>query len=417
MEDKQKTGCYYTLTKDYEIKELRSLSSSFSSPELFKSLLAKHYVYRGQKPVYWSPQSHTALAEAELECVWSSLLTHRYNSNHRSESIYLTFDLTQSPNPAIQQLISSAQPSASSPAQSASPLQALVYTTTPWTVPSNKCLSVNPDAEYCVAETPEHRSFFFHFSPPERFLVMRDRLDALAELFYTSFTVRLDHIPGLSLQGSTYTHPLFHTSTSLLLLTGRLHTIVAGRHVTNDVGTGIVHTAPAHGLDDFNVCRYHKVIRTEETLGDNGIPRLVLPPGVACEPLCEDVDDNGRFSAMWGARLTGKDVLTDGNREVVGAAVGHEPQMAWLRETQHLFFRQPITHRYPWRSPRRLTRSYDWRAKTPVIFRVTPQWFIDIKRITQDSQLEQQLLVAFCLPLHRSAPTWCPPPRGHVFSP
>lgn len=292
-----------------------------------------------------------------------------------------------------------------------------MYTTTPWTVPSNKCLSVNPDAEYCVVETPEHRSAFLHPSRPERFLVMRDRLDALAELFHTSFTLRLDHVPGLSLQGSTYTHPLFHTSTHSLPLTGRLHTIVAGRHVTNDVGTGIVHTAPAHGLDDFNVCRYHHVIRTEEALGDNGIPRLVMPPGVACEPLREDVDKNGRFSSMWGARLTGKEVLTDGNREVVGAAAGHKPQMAWLRETQHLFFHQLITHRYPWPSRRRLTRSYDWRAKTPVIFRVTPQWFIDIKRVTQDSQLEQQLLVGSRAPFQPSAPIWCPPPRGRVFSP
>ena len=102
LEDKQKTGCYYTFTKDYEIQELGNCFFAFSSLELFRDLLAKHCVYRGQKPVYWSPQSHTALAEAELECVQFLLVTRRYNGNHRSESIYLTFDLTQSPNPAIQ---------------------------------------------------------------------------------------------------------------------------------------------------------------------------------------------------------------------------------------------------------------------------------------------------------------------------
>ena len=428
MEDKQKTGCYYTFTKDYEIQELGNCFFASSSLELFRDLLAKHCVYRGQKPVYWSPQSHTALAEAELECVQFLLVTRRYNGNHRSESIYLTFDLTQSPNPAIQQLIDqatqasqtisqSSQQSSQSAQTTPQPLQALVYTTTPWTVPSNKCLSVNPDAEYCVVETPQHRGSSLTPSRAERFLVMRDRLDALAALFHTSFTLRLDHVPGLSLQGSTYAHPLFRTSASLRLLTHSLHTIVAGRHVTNDVGTGIVHTAPAHGLDDFNVCRYHGIIRTEETLRDNGIPRVALPPGVACEPLREDVDDDGRFSATWGARLTGKDVLSDGNNEVVGAATRREAQMAWLRDTQHLFFRQPITHRYPWRSARRLTRRYDWRAKTPVIFRVTPQWFVDIKRITQDGRLEQQLRVGLCAPSQPSAPTSSPPPRARACCP
>ena len=273
---------------------------------LFKELVAKKCVYRGQKPVYWSPKSHTALAEAELESERSGGMTRRYNPNHRSESVFLTFDLKQSSNPAVQRLLSH------------SPLQALVYTTTPWTVPSNVCLCVNPDAEYCVVATPENRRAVALASRIEHFLIMRDRVDAVASLVHASFTVLLDHVPGVSLQGSTYAHPLFSTCDTNLSLTHRTRVVIAGHHVTNDMGTGIVHTAPAHGLDDFLVCKYHRVIRTEESMADNGIPRVVLPEGVHCEALREDVDDDGRFTSVWGARLQGAEVLGEGNREVVG---------------------------------------------------------------------------------------------------
>ena len=96
---------------------------------------------------------------------------------------------------------------------------------------------------------------------------MKDRVEALSSLLRAPLSVVLSDLPGLSLQGSVYSHPLLHTH----------HTVIAGHHVTSDTGTGIVHTAPAHGLDDFNICVYHNVIQVpgdEISASDGDIPRV-----------------------------------------------------------------------------------------------------------------------------------------------
>ena len=102
----------------------------------------------------------------------------------------------------------------------------------------------------------------------------------------------------------------------------RSHIFISGYHVTEDTGTGIVHTAPAHGLDDFNICKYHNVITipdvADDTSSTSSIPRVTIPDDIPHYVLKEDVDENGSYySDVWTDRLHGKDVLTEGNKEVV----------------------------------------------------------------------------------------------------
>jgi isoleucine--tRNA ligase len=108
----------------------------------------------------------------------------------------------------------------------------------------------------------------------------------------------------------------------LFSLFPRSHVFISGYHVTEDTGTGIVHTAPAHGLDDFNICKYHNVITipdvADDTSSSSSIPRVSIPDDIPHYVLKEDVDENGcYYSDVWTDRLHGKDVLTEGNKEVV----------------------------------------------------------------------------------------------------
>lgn len=145
----------------------------------------------------------------------------------------------------------------------------------------------------------------------ELFLVMKERIEALSSLLHVPLSIVLSNLSGLSLQGSVYSHPLLRTA----------HTVIAGHHVTSDTGTGIVHTAPAHGLDDFNICVYHNVIQIpgdEIKASEGDIPRVSLPGNVPRYLLQEDVDENGKFKAnVWDERINGRSVLDEGSERVV----------------------------------------------------------------------------------------------------
>lgn len=160
---------------------------------------------------------------------------------------------------------------------------------------------MSPEADYVVVQTPQNKLY----------LVMKDRVEALSSLLQVPLSIVLSDLSGISLQGSVYSHPLLNTK----------HTVIAGHHVTSDTGTGIVHTAPAHGLDDFNICVYHNVIRIpgdeiKASLGD--IPRVSLPENVPRYLLEEDVDENGKFKAnAWDPRVNGLSVLDEGSERVV----------------------------------------------------------------------------------------------------
>ncbi|MGJ3252828.1 MAG: isoleucine--tRNA ligase [Elainellaceae cyanobacterium] len=278
---------YLTLTPDYEAAQIG----------VFGQMVLKGYVYRGLKSVHWSPSSRTALAEAELE----------YPDGHTSRSIYVAFPMVSLADAA----------SALSPYLA--DLGVAIWTTTPWTIPANLAVAVNPDLTYAVVEATGGRSLGkFRY-----LLVAKDLVERLSTVFGASLTVKTE-IVGKKLEYSTYRHPLFDRESPV---------VIGGDYVTTESGTGLVHTAPGHGEDDFRVGQ-----------------RYDLP--VLCP-----VDEAGNFTHEAGP-FDGLNVLKDANPAVIKA----------LAEAGTLLKEEDYVHRYP----------YDWRTKKPTIYRATEQWFASV---------------------------------------
>lgn len=184
---------YLTLTKDFEIRQLHVL----------KEMIKKGYIYRQLKPVYWSPSSKSALAESELE----------YNEKHTSTSLYIQFPIKVD-------------------RWKDKPVHALIWTTTPWTIPSNRAICVHPELEYALVEANN-----------QHWIIGKDRLEALEEELGQPLK-SIEIVPGSELVGSTYQHPLSKEQ----------YPVLAGHHVTAESGTALVHTAPGHGMEDYEVC-------------------------------------------------------------------------------------------------------------------------------------------------------------------
>jgi len=274
----------------------RTLDRSYEAEELrlFADIVERGFVYRGKKPVYWSIPFKTALAEAEVEY-----------ADHISQSIYVKFRLKGEPNTFI-----------------------LIWTTTPWTLPANLAVAFNPGFHYSLVLTEGGA-----------FLVANPLLATVAEkLGWESYqiirTVHADELAQLE-----YEHPF-------CARTGKLH---PANFVTSDTGTGFVHIAPGHGMDDY---------------------QLGLKVGL---PIYCPVDDDGRLAVTPDLPreqqlpdcLIGKSTLEKNNRSDANEAV-----LALLTEKQALAFRENYPHSYP----------HCWRSKTPIIFRATDQWFIGMLR-------------------------------------
>ena len=272
---------YVTLDKTFEADQIR----------VFGKMASKHLIYRGLKPVYWSPSSESALAEAEIEY-----------QDKTSKSIYVAFDVI-SEDPTL------------------SGASLLIWTTTPWTLPANLAVSVNPKFEYTLIK-----------SNGKKYLVLHTLLPKLKELLSLKNPVILKTYKGKQLEGIKYRHPLF----------ARISPIILGEHVTSEDGTGLVHTAPGHGEDDYKVGKEYNLD--------------VLAP----------VDEKG-YMTKEAHQFAGL-YYEVANEEIVKA----------LQANGHLLRVDNITHSYP----------HDWRTKKPVIFRATPQWFINV------STLKKQLLKA-----------------------
>ncbi len=279
---------YLTLKPDYEAAQIG----------VFGQMVLKGYIYRGLKPVHWSPSSKTALAEAELE----------YPEGHISRSVYAAFEVTSLPT-AVQMPLD----------PFLGELGIAIWTTTPWTIPANLGVSVNPDLVYAIVEVGEQTLARFKY-----LLVARDRVERLAEVLDTTLTVQAT-VMGKALEHTTYRHPLFERESEIL---------IGGDYVTTDSGTGLVHTAPGHGQEDYQVGMHYGL------------------------PIFSPVDDDGNFTAEAGP-FAGLNVLGEGNSAVVEA----------LRATGALLKEEPYEHKYP----------YDWRTKKPTIFRATEQWFASVE--------------------------------------
>ncbi|MEP6489314.1 isoleucine--tRNA ligase [Microcoleus vaginatus GB2-A3] len=279
---------YLTMKPEYEAAQIG----------VFGQMVLKGYIYRGFKPVHWSPSSKTALAEAELE----------YPEGHTSRSIYVGFHVKKL-SKSLQTKLKRYMPS----------LWAAIWTTTPWTIPANLAIAVNPELTYAVVEPPGNAHIAQQF-----ILVAVDAVDRLSATFNTQLKI-LATFKGKELEGCSYKHPLFDRESPI---------VAGGDYITADSGTGLVHTAPGHGQEDFIVGKRC------------GLP--VLTP----------VDENGNFTAEAG-QFAGLNVLGNGNAAVIDA----------LAEANCLIKEESYAHSYP----------YDWRTKKPTIFRATEQWFASVE--------------------------------------
>jgi isoleucyl-tRNA synthetase len=278
---------YLTLNKEYEADELR----------LFADIVAKGFVYRGKKPVYWSIPCRTALAEAEVE----------YH-DHVSQSVFVKFPVVGRKKTFI-----------------------VIWTTTPWTLPANLAVVYNEKLQYVQIKTGD-----------ENFILFHGLLHAVAEKCgWTNFTE--SPFPAEELAKLEYQHPFCNR-------TGKAF---AADFVTSDTGTGFVHIAPGHGLEDYQ-------------LGSSvGLP------------IYSPVDDDGKFAytndlpieQQMPGEMVGKSILEKHGKSDANEAVLHE-----LRVRHALLHQENYHHSYP----------YCWRSKTPIIFRAMDQWFIQVDHETEE---------------------------------
>ncbi len=256
---------------------------------VFGELVERGFVYRGLKPVYWCTTDETALADAEIE----------YVENKRDPSIYVRFALKADPHGVFEDA-------------DAATCYTVIWTTTPWTIPANVAVAVSPAFTYVVAKTGDG----------DNYLVAEELLKATMDAAGVSEYEIVRRLPGRDLSGLVFKHPLFDRDSLL----------VHALYVTLSDGTGVVHTAPGHGKEDFQTGQAY------------GLPTLqpVLSNGVFDESV-------GEFAGL---------NLEDGGRRVIER----------LRETGALLAETQITHSYP----------HCWRCHNPVIFRATEQWFLNI---------------------------------------
>jgi len=277
---------YLTLAPEYEAKEL----------EVFGELYKNGYIFKGSKPIYWSPVTETALAEAEIEY-----------KDIKSPSVYVKMKAGQD---VLDKL------------GLAKETFLVIWTTTPWTLPANVGICLNPEFDYGVYET-EKGDFIFAKELAE---------NAIKEIGITSSKL-IKEFKGIDLEKLTYEHPFMD----------RIGTIITGEHVTADAGTGCVHTAPGHGQDDYVVGVRFKL--------------PILSPINHKGILTEEAGPYAGLLYSEANKVISKDLLEKGI----------------------MLSYSEFVHSYP----------HDWRSKTPIIVRATPQWFV---KTEGDSDLRQRAL-------------------------
>lgn len=280
---------YLTMNFHTEANIVRSLAR----------IIANGHLHRGSKPVHWCVDCGSALAEAEVEY-----------ENKDSLAIDVRF-------PVVDEAALLARCRHVEGREGQAPLAVVIWTTTPWTLPANRAVAVNPDLDYVVVQAETAQGH-------ER-LVLADTLlkDAMFRWDVEHYRV-IAYCNGRELEGITLQHPFYHREVPLIL----------GDHVTTDAGTGAVHTAPAHGQEDYVVgVRY----------------------GLAVD---NPVGPDGRFVAE--TELFGGEHVNQANDHIIEVLKGRGKLMHMER----------VTHSYP----------HCWRHKTPIIFRATPQWFISMEQ-------------------------------------
>jgi isoleucyl-tRNA synthetase len=296
---------YLTLQKSYEAAQIG----------VFGAMVLAGHIYRGLKPVHWSPSSRTALAEAELE----------YPDGHTSPSVYAAFPVVELPEGLAGQLSAAGLPAAA--ATAAGGLAVAIWTTTPWTLPANLAVSVNGRLDYaiCAVAARDEAARGEGAAPAASHLVVAAELREGLETSLGLTLTPLLSVKGADLEGITYRHPLLERTSPV---------VIGGDYITTEAGTGLVHTAPGHGVDDFNTGKKYNL------------------------PVLCPVDEAGNLTAEAGP-FAGTNVLKDANPTILAA----------LEATGLLLKQERYEHRYP----------YDWRTKKPTIFRATEQWFASVE--------------------------------------
>ena len=295
-------------------------------------------LYRGSKPVMWSVVEKTALAEAEIEY-----------QDYQSDMVWVKFPVKMVSRSGPDMVNGQTEwndlgkqlPTASG---KLSPVYVVIWTTTPWTLPGNRAISFSHKIEYGLYEVTNNEK---EFGPEvgERYVLATKLAEAIASTAKISLK-QIGTVSAEALSVGECAHPLVEVG-------GGYHFTVPlldGDHVTDDAGTGFVHTAPSHGREDFEIWMASGRMLTERGI-DTRIPFTV--------------DDDG-FYTKEAPGFEGKRVITDkgekgdANEAVIKALIGDKP------ENNMLVARGRLKHQYP----------HSWRSKKPVIFRNTPQWFI-----------------------------------------
>ena len=285
---------YLTINPEFEAEQVR----------VFGEMYKKGYIEKGLKPVYWCASCETALAEAEVEY-----------ADHTSTSIYVRFkfddDSTEKINKEILKQV-----------QNDKNIYAVIWTTTPWTIPSNMAISMHPKFEYT----------FFEYKG-DIYVAAQGLLGAfLADVGWEEKDINvIASCTGADLELLNTKHPLVDRKSPIIL----------GEHVTLDAGTGSVHTAPGHGLEDYEVGLKYGI--------------EVFSP----------LDSKG----VWTDKVQDKDL------EGVPYYKGNSIVIEKLEKCGALLAKQDIQHSYP----------HCWRCKNPVIYRATPQWFVKVDKFRQQT--------------------------------
>ena len=275
-------------------------------------------LYRGSKPVMWSPVERTALADAEVE----------YH-DHSSPTIWARFPVVQG-------------------SDAATGAHVVIWTTTPWTIPGNRAVAYNPDIAYAVYEVEAMEAglaFEPWARPGERFIVAEK---LAAEVFGAAKIASWRKLEAVDCEGMVLEHPLANLDGGY----GFAVPMLAGDHVTEDAGTGFVHTAPGHGADDYQVWLAH---------GHREIPETVDPDGAYYDHV-----------PLFG----GLKVLETEGKKAGKFGPANPAVIEKLIEAGRLLARGRLEHSYP----------HSWRSKAPVIFRNTPQWFIKMDDPLKDGR-------------------------------
>jgi isoleucyl-tRNA synthetase len=332
--------------------------ATFAEAQIARELMkfaANGTLYRGSKPVMWSVVEKTALAEAEVEY-----------DDYTSDTVWVKFPIVRRADygratPAPEDIL---------PASDLREAYVVIWTTTPWTLPGNRAISFSPKISYGLYRVTDAATE--NWAKKDELFVLADKLaeDVLKQARVVGFE-KVRAIGPEELGTLVCSHPLQGLGYSFDV------PILSGEHVTEDTGTGFVHTAPSHGREDFDIWMANKA-----ALDARGI-NTAIP---------YSVDENGAFTEA-APGFVGKRVINDKGEK--GDA--NEAVIKALIDAHMLIARGRLKHQYP----------HSWRSKKPVIFRNTPQWFI-----AMDKPIDKPGDTLRARALHAIAATRWVPPQG-----